>query len=233
MARRIIVCDGAELARLWCRIGAGEQEELAWVPREDEGRARPAGFRALPSGVTVEVIQKLDPKDGDGFALVSEDGPFLRTAVATIGEAAPKAPILVLSDRVGAELLPPHPCLRRTGLRSLIRDDVDDEFSHLANLRRVVEIGALLGPRQKVGVLLQPDPDPDGIACGYALRALLGRNRSTAPLISFGSVTRPENRAMVTALGTEVRTLGPEELEEFDGIALVDVQPPVFGEPPP
>jgi len=233
VARRIIVCDGAELARLWCRIGAGEQEELTWVPREDEARARPAGFRALTGGVTVEVIQKLDPKEGDGFALVSEDGPFLRTAVATIAEAAPHAPILVLSDRVGAELLPPHPCLRRTGLRSLIRDDVDDEFAHLTNLRRVVEIGALLGPRQKVGVLLQPDPDPDGIACGYALRALLGRNRSTAPLISFGSVTRPENRAMVVALGIEVRTLGPNELEEFDGIALVDVQPPVFGEPPP
>jgi nanoRNase/pAp phosphatase (c-di-AMP/oligoRNAs hydrolase) len=227
------VCDGAELARLWCRIGAGEQEELTWVPREDEVRARPAGFRALPNGLTVEVVQKLGPKEGDGFALVSEDAPFLRTAVLTIAEAAPHAPILVLSDRVGAELLPSYPCLRRTGLRSLIRDDVDNEFAHLTNLRRVVELGTLLGTRQKVGVLLQPDPDPDGIACGYALRALLGRNRSTAPLISFGSVTRPENRAMVSALGVEVRTLGPDELAEFDAIALLDVQPPVFGEPPP
>jgi len=233
LARRIIVCDGAELARLWSLIGAGEHEELIWVPREEEARARPAGFRALSGGLKADAFQKLDPKDGDGFALVSEDAPFVRAAVPVIQEAAPDAPILVLSDRIGQDDLPPHPCLRRTGLRSLIRDDVDEEFAHLANLRRVVELIEVLGQRQRIGVLLQPDPDPDGIACGYALRAILGRNRTTAPLISFGSVTRPENRAMVAALGIEVRTLGMDELGEFDALALVDVQPPVFGESAP
>ncbi|TMA35169.1 MAG: hypothetical protein E6J87_04615 [Deltaproteobacteria bacterium] len=44
---------------------------------------------------------------------------------------------------------------------------------------------------------------------------------------------RPENIAMVRALGVEIRTVTPEELAEFDAIALVDVQPPVFGESPP
>ena len=38
---------------------------------------------------------------------------------------------------------------------------------------------------------------------------------------------------MVEALGIEVRTLIPEELDEFDGLALLDVQPTVFGENPP
>jgi nanoRNase/pAp phosphatase (c-di-AMP/oligoRNAs hydrolase) len=37
----------------------------------------------------------------------------------------------------------------------------------------------------------------------------------------------------VQALGLEVRTVTPDELDEFDGLALVDVQPPVFGESPP
>ena len=60
MARRIILCDGAELARLWARIGAGEREELIWIPREQQSRARPPGFRALPGGLTVESIEKLD-----------------------------------------------------------------------------------------------------------------------------------------------------------------------------
>jgi hypothetical protein len=70
--RRIIVCDGAELARLWTRIGAGENEELTWVPREDEPRARPTGFRALQGGLTPEAINKLDPHEGDVFCIVSE-----------------------------------------------------------------------------------------------------------------------------------------------------------------
>ena len=233
MGKRIILCDGAEAARLWARIGAGSDEDLTWVPRDAEPRARPPGFHALPGGLLPEAIQKLGARRGDGFAVVSEDAPFARSAVTAIAAAAPEAPILVLSDKIEAEDLPDHPCLIRAGLRSLIRDDVDQEFAHLANLRRVVDLRELTGPREKLGIMLQPDPDPDGIASGYALRAMLGRKTPTAPLISFGEVTRPENRAMVEALGLQVRVLTPEELDEFDGLALVDVQPSVFGDDPP
>lgn len=233
MERRIILCDGAELARLWSRIGAGENEELFWVPRDDETRVRPPGFRALPGGLAAEAIGKLVPREGDVFGIVSEEIGFVRTAVSVIGEAVPIAPILVLSDKLDTGDLPEHGCLRLGRLRTLIRDDFNEEFDHLENLHRVVEIQELLGPREKVGILLQPDPDPDGIASGIALRALLNRKSTTAPLISFGAVKRPENRAMVAALGIEVRTVTPAELEEFDGLALVDVQPPVFGESPP
>jgi nanoRNase/pAp phosphatase (c-di-AMP/oligoRNAs hydrolase) len=230
VTRRIILCDGAELARLWGRIGAADDEELTWVPREDEPRARPPGFHSLQGGLTAEAVGKLNPKEGDEFAIVSEDLPFVRAAVAIVHDVHPEAPLLVMSDKVDPDDMPDHPCLLRTGLRSLIRDDIDDEFAHLANLRRVTELRALVDGREKLGILLQPDPDPDGIACGYALRALLGRKRPTAPLISFGEVKRPENIAMIDALGIDVRTVTPDELEEFDGLALLDVQPTVFGE---
>jgi nanoRNase/pAp phosphatase (c-di-AMP/oligoRNAs hydrolase) len=233
VARRIIVCDGADLARLWGRIGAGDDEVLTWVPREGESRARPPGFHSLPRGLSAESVAKLGPKPGDEFGVVSEGASFARSAINAIRDAAPVAPILVFSDKLESEELPDHPCLLRTGLRSLIRDDIDEEFSHLSNLRRVVDLRALIEPREKLGILLQPDPDPDGIACGYALRALLGRKSPTAPLISFGEVKRPENRAMIQALGIEVRTVTADELDAFDALALVDVQPTVFGENPP
>ena len=233
MNRRIIVCDGAELARLWSRIGAADNEELTWVPREEESRARPPGFRALQGGLVPEAIEKLNPKEGDVFGIVSEQPGFVRQALAVLNEAVPRAPVLVLSDEIEAEQLLPHRCLRLGRLRSLIRDDFDEEFDHLANLRRVTEIRELLETRERIAILLQPDPDPDGIACGVALRALLGRKSTTTPLVSFGAVKRPENRAMVAAIGVEVRTVTPAELEEFDGLALVDVQPTVFGESAP
>jgi nanoRNase/pAp phosphatase (c-di-AMP/oligoRNAs hydrolase) len=233
VARRIIVCDGLASARLWGRIGASEDEELTWVPRDAESRSRPPGFHALQGGLSADAIAKLNPKPGDGFAIVSEETSFARSAVTRIAEAAPESPVLVLSDAVHSEDLPTHPCLRANGLRSLIRDDIDEEFSHLTNLHQVMEIRSLLEPREKLGILLQPDPDPDGIAAGYALRALVGRKRPTAPLISFGEVKRPENAAMVRALDLVVRTVTPEELEEFDALALVDVQPTVFGDSPP
>lgn len=233
MARRIIVCDGAELARLWRRIGAGEQEELTWVPRAGESRARPPGFRVLAGGISAESINKLDPKEGDGFALVTEDAVFVRAAIPAIAQGAEDTPILLLSDGLDQAAFPDHACLRRAGLRSLIRDDVDQEFDHLENLRRVVDLRTLLLPRQKIAILLQPDPDPDGIACGVALRALLGRKSSTCPLVSFGEVKRPENLAMVQALGIDVRTVTGDDLVDYDGLALVDVQPSVFGENTP
>jgi nanoRNase/pAp phosphatase (c-di-AMP/oligoRNAs hydrolase) len=194
---------------------------------------RPPGFRSLPGGLSIEAFAKLAPKPGEGIALACDDGPWIRAAIAMISKAAPASPILVLTDTLCDDDLPDHPCLRRAGLKTLIRDDIDEEFSHLANLRRVVELRSLLEGREKVGVLLQPDPDPDGIACGYALRVMLGRKRTTAPLVSFGEITRPENGALVEALGIDVRTITPDELEEFDGLALVDVQPNVFGDEPP
>ena len=56
MGRHFIICDGAELARLWGRIGAGDGEVLTWVPREDEARARPPGFHGLPGGLSPESL---------------------------------------------------------------------------------------------------------------------------------------------------------------------------------
>ena len=207
LRRRFILCDGAELARLWARIGSGESEELTWVPQdEDESRARPAGFRALAGGLSSESLLNLEPKVGDDFVVVTEAAPFARAALSAIADALPGSPVLLMSDRIAPEEVPPYACLRHTGLRSLIRDDVERELDHLENLRRVVQLRELLEPREKVAILLQPDPDPDGIAAGLGVRALLGRKSPTAPLVSFGEVTRPENRAMVEALGIEVRT---------------------------
>jgi nanoRNase/pAp phosphatase (c-di-AMP/oligoRNAs hydrolase) len=231
--RRIIVCDGVQTARLWTRIDSVDHEELTWVPRKEESALRPSGFRVLQGGLSVDAISKLEPKVGEGFALASDDGSWVRTAIALIVKVAPEAPILLLSNNLGEDDLPDHPCLRRAGMATLLRDDIDFEFDHLENLRRVVELRDLLGPREKVAVLLQPDPDPDGIACGYALRVILGRKKTTAPLVSFGKVKRPENQALVKALGIDIETITPDELEEYDGLILVDVQPNVFGDEPP
>ena len=233
MSRRFIICDGAETARLWSRIGVSDDESCMWVPREDESRARPPGFRVLPGGLTAEAMGKLELGPQDTIALAGDEGPWLRTAVGLIIKATPHTPVLVLSDVLGDDDIPGHAYLRCAGLKTLIRDDIDEEFDHLSNLDHVVTIRDILAPRERVGILLQPDPDPDGIACGYALRVLLGRKRTTAPLISFGEVKRPENVAMLQALGMEIQTVEPAELDEFDGLALLDVQPNVFGEDRP
>src|SRR5260221_7198873 len=120
---RFIVCDGLRSARLWSRIGAGENEILSWVPRSEESaRSRTKGFNVLPGGLCAESIAKLGATPEDEFAFVTEDAAFAREAVAIVSEVSQDAPVLLLSDAVDAGELPAHPGLRATGLRPLIRD---------------------------------------------------------------------------------------------------------------
>ena len=72
---------------------------------------------------------------------------------------------------------------------------------------------------------MQDDPDPDAIASAVALKTLLGRNRTSAPLCTFGTITRPENVAMCRILDIEVEEISAQALDQFDRVAMVDVQP--------
>ena len=55
------------------------------------------------------------------------------------------------------------------------------------NIKKVERIRSLFGEGKKIHILLQHDPDPDAIGSALALRELLGRNRATTPIVTFGS----------------------------------------------
>src|SRR5580704_15535607 len=95
---------------------------------------------------------------------------------------------------------------------------------------KVKELRAMVSEGDRVAILLQDDPDPDAMSSAIALRTLLGRNKQTTPIFAFTPVTRPENRTMTHLLEIEVAPAVTEELREFDKIAMVDVEPPYFGE---
>lgn len=88
----------------------------------------------------------------------------------------------------------------------------------------------MVAESDRIAIVLQDDPDPDAMASAMTLRALLGRNKQTTPIFAFAPVTRPENRTMVHLLEIEIQPATPEALGEFDKIAMLDVQPPYFGE---
>ena len=90
---------------------------------------------------------------------------------------------------------------------------------------KVDRIRAHFEGADRVLILMQDDPDPDAIASALALRTLLGRTRASAPLCTFGTITRPENLAMCTLLEIEVQEISIEAAEKFDRVAMVDVQP--------
>ncbi len=120
--------------------------------------------------------------------------------------------------------------------RNLQVQDVFEEFCatqllDTANRKKVERIRSLFG-EEKVHILLQHDPDPDAIGSALALRELLGRNRATTPIVTFGEVTRPENLAMIRLLDIQIERISDEDLrKDGAGLALVDVQPPYFDRP--
>jgi nanoRNase/pAp phosphatase (c-di-AMP/oligoRNAs hydrolase) len=120
--------------------------------------------------------------------------------------------------------------------RQLQLPDIFEEFCatrllDTLNIKKVERIRSLFG-EEKVHILLQHDPDPDAIGSALALRELLGRNRITTPIVTFGEVTRPENLAMIRFLDIQIDRITYEDLHK-DGarLALVDVQPPYFDQP--
>src|SRR5436853_7505726 len=100
----------------------------------------------------------------------------------------------------------------RTSLRASARNRVDRLRSHFA-------------PADRVLIMMQDDPDPDAIASALALRAVLGRNKTAAPIATFGTITRPENRAMTRILEIDVEQTKARAREAYDMLAMVDAQP--------
>lgn len=96
--------------------------------------------------------------------------------------------------------------------------------------QKLKELRGLVDEGDRVAIVLQDDPDPDAMASAMALRTLLGRNKLTTPLFSFKPVTRPENRTMVHLLEIDIEPAETAGLDEYDKIAMVDVQPAFFGD---
>jgi len=99
-----------------------------------------------------------------------------------------------------------------------------------ANKARLEQLLNLTASAERVALLLQDDPDPDGIASAIAMRAVLGRNRATTPLFAFGQTTRAENLAMLRLLDVSIEPIDTESLRGFPCVALLDVQPAYFAE---
>jgi len=127
---------------------------------------------------------------------------------------------------------PEDPLLRRLQLADVFVEFCAAQLLDTLNIKKVERIRSLFGEGEKIHILLQHDPDPDAIGGALALRELLGRNRATTPIVTFGAVTRPENLAMINLLEIQIDRITPGDLHK-DGarLALIDVQPPYFEQP--
>ena len=86
---------------------------------------------------------------------------------------------------------PDDPLLRHLQLADIFAEFCATQLLDTLNIKKVERIRSLFDDGEKIYILLQHDPDPDAIGSALALRELLGRNRATTPIVTFGAVTRP------------------------------------------
>ena len=171
-----------------------------------------------------------DPEDSAAYrrALGRGRGPLVVAApagragrvAAAVRAGLPDAAVLVVGDErlhvPGAVTVP---------LSAFAERVLQPELERAHERARVERIRAHFEGAPRVLILMQDDPDPDAIASALALRTLLGRNRTGAPICTFGTITRPENVAMCEILDIDVEPITTREMHGFDRVAMVDVQP--------
>ncbi|HNX19817.1 MAG TPA: DHH family phosphoesterase [Acidobacteriota bacterium] len=160
----------------------------------------------------------------------------LRGVLEAIHRERGETPVIVLSMAPLSYI--PFDCAAFPWARVVASGDVfapilRDEIRFAAAKVTVRKMREALGDAKNAAILLQDDPDPDSLASGLALRTLLGRNRTTMPMVSFGSVTRPENLEMMRLLDLDIQVVNEGELAAFERIAMVDTQPPHLRLQPP
>ncbi len=140
-----------------------------------------------------------------------------------------KLPILSLSSEKESQSGLKDPLLRHLTLEDMFEEFCAPQLLDAFNRQKVEKIRSVFHEKDKIHILLQHDPDPDGIGSALALRELLGRNKTTTPIVTFGEVTRPENLAMLRLLEITIDRITYDDLHQKGaGLAMVDVQPPYF-----
>jgi nanoRNase/pAp phosphatase (c-di-AMP/oligoRNAs hydrolase) len=221
--RYVLICPEALLPHLAAGLPAagGAAAPVFLVER---AAAAPAHLRRRGP------VRVGDPADTDALAaaarrrrgpvVVAAPGGRLGRAAAAARAALPDHPLVVV-DGDGAAV----PGATVVSLAAIGEDMIRPALERACTRARVERIRAHFAGAERVLVLMQDDPDPDAIASALALKTLLGRTRVSAPLCTFGSITRPENLAMCKILDIEVEGIDAAAAARFDRVALVDVQP--------
>src|SRR6266545_3490479 len=222
--RHVLVCPDDLLFRLL--RGATPPGEPPLYVVEDaavRGRIARRGGDAVAGDLEDAGLYRRAFRGGVETALVSAPSERLDAILRAIRGAAPAAGILALVDDgavgtsvAGVTTLP---------LSAIAERVLQPELDRAALRIRVDRLRDHFAGGDRVLILMQDDPDPDAIASALALRVLLGRNKASASIATFGRVTRPENVAMLEILDIDVDEITARTVHEFDRVAMVDVQP--------
>ncbi|RLM32711.1 DHH family phosphoesterase [Haloarcula sp. Atlit-120R] len=228
MPSRLVLGLGPTAADILDAI-SGDRGDLA-VVTQDEHRAET--LRA--DGIDVHEADQADPSvltgldiQPESVIVASEEPEQNVNAALTARDRFPDAFLLAYAghgatvdqrdrlDSVADRLVTPE-----TVITDYVTQSVGDEGTRARQLHQV-----LRDIDDHLAVVTHDNPDPDAIASAVALGALAERADCEVTICYYGEISHQENRAFVNLLEFDLRNLdaeSPDELEAFDGFALVD-----------
>ncbi len=175
------------------------------------------------------LYHRMSIEDGDRFVLCCATSEKCKKGLDVLLSIREDITVVVLErEKQGIEKIKRFKDVFFITIADLVGESLDCVVKKYENRKKVKALHAISRDAENVLILLQNDPDPDAIAGGLALRVLMGRNKQTAPLATFGEVTRSENLSMIKLLDIPIVQITRECLEQYARIAMVDVQPPYF-----
>jgi len=219
--RPVLLCPDALVEHLLGPAAFPGERAVYLVDRAPlRGRISTRGDRVVTGDLEDPALYRRILKSGRGPVVVGA-GPerFARIAAAVL-EAAPDAPVLVVRDDDRA-----IPGTATVPLSAFGERVIQPALDRACQRARAETLLAHFAGAERILILMQDDPDPDAIASALALKTLLGRSRASAPICTFGTITRPENVAMCKILDIEVTEISAHAMDQFDRVAMVDVQP--------
>ncbi|TAJ98401.1 bifunctional oligoribonuclease/PAP phosphatase NrnA [bacterium] len=228
----LAICEDDLLFQFMRKVATKRGEVLFLVQRPEVARRirRHGGSSQWGDLEKEETYQKSHLEHVNQVILFIRDLELRLRIYLLLRSLNPELPILSLSSEKETTGDRKDPFLRQIPLEDIFQEFCAPQLLDTFNRQKVERIRSLFREKDKIHILLQHDPDPDAIGSALALRELLGRNRATTPIVTFGEVTRPENLAMVRLLDIQIDRITYDDLHR-DGakLALVDVQPPYFG----
>ncbi|MBI5755380.1 MAG: DHH family phosphoesterase [Nitrospirae bacterium] len=192
-------------------------------------RLRSQGISAQVSSFNVDrdkLVRDLRLKSDSCLIVSIKNQPLLSNMLKLVARYHPFQPTLIIEENGVA--IPEQLSAKLVRPSSIFTDLCLPRIEQAFTKRHVQQIKDLFADKDKILLLIQSDPDPDAIASALAFRHLIGRNRTTAHIASFGEVTRPENLAMLRLLDIQVEKITVDIIRKYEGLCMLDVQPAHF-----
>jgi nanoRNase/pAp phosphatase (c-di-AMP/oligoRNAs hydrolase) len=220
--RPVLICPDDLLGHLPGGVAFPGERALYLVERTAlRERLRQRGDRAILGDLADPSFYEDAFRHGRGPVIIGARPAHFPQVVSALSAAEPDAPVLVVRD----DDRPALPGTISVPLGTFGERVIQPAIERAVQRGRAERVREHFESAEHILILMQDDPDPDAIASALALKTLLGRNRTSAPMCTFGTITRPENVAMCRILDIEVEEISAQALDEFDRVAMVDVQP--------